>query len=340
MIPVQAVALAFLLASGAESGAPPQAGWIRRQVGACSIEALPSQARHLEALAARAAELLPRIEAELGVRPAAPYRILLLPRDPVGDSVIRGLDASAPGWAAGYLIPSRRIGAIRIGLADRYPYSDLASVFAHEATHMLLHDAAGGRLPRWFGEGVATGIERSWGLRDVLVYSSSLLTGALPRLADLDEAFGASGSSARTAYAASFDFLLYTVRRHGRDVVRDIVNEARTRPFEEAWEAATGTSLARAEADWRRGSLVLYRWVPAITGTTSLWIAITLLTFLALARRRARSRAILERWEREGDFGDERWERARDRWEKLRDELDGSSLERREPGDGEDETVH
>ncbi|MFQ5877588.1 MAG: peptidase MA family metallohydrolase [Acidobacteriota bacterium] len=275
------------------------------KVGACRLEALPEQRVHLQALAERAAVVLPRVERELAAHPAAPYRIVLIPGGPVRDPEIARLDSAAPRWAAGFLMPERRVGAIRIARADRYPYSDLASVLVHEAVHMILHDAAGREFPRWFGEGVATVLERAWGLRDVVVYSSSLLTGRLPTLGEMDEAFASGGARARTAYAASFDFVMWTVRRHGPDSLGAIIQETSRASFTEAWRMVTGEPLARSESRWRRGSLILYRWVPALTGTGTLWIAITLLVFLAAARRRARSREILERWEREGDFGQE-----------------------------------
>src|SRR5437867_1561068 len=236
---------------------------------------------------------------ELGTRAAQPYSIALMPPGPPADPILRELDTLAPPWAAGFMIPARRAGAIRIAGADRYPHSDAASVLAHEATHMLLFDAAGARLPRWFGEGVATGVERSWGLRDVLVYSSSVLTGRLPPLAELDAAFDASDDRARAAYAASFDFLLFTVKTYGPGVERNIVREAAARPFAETWQAATGVPLQRTEAEWRRGSLLLYRWFPALTGTTAVWSGITFLALLAGARRRARSRRIREQWDAE-----------------------------------------
>jgi hypothetical protein len=269
------------------------------EVGDCVLEAPFSEAGRLEELARRARATLPRVEQELGVRAAAPYRITLIPPGPATDAALRALDAQAPPWAAGFIVPAARAGAIRVAQADRYPYADLSSVLAHEATHMLLYDASGSGLPRWFGEGVATGIERSWGMRDVLVYSSSILTGRLPPLAELDAAFDASDDRARAAYAASFDFLLWTVKTYGQGVVRDIVRESRQRPFPEAWQAATGVPLERSEASWRRGSLLLYRWVPALTGTTALWTGITLLALLAGARRRARTRRILEEWRAE-----------------------------------------
>ena len=272
---------------------------LRVEVGDCVLEAPPAERGRLLALAERAKTLLPRVESELGARAAAPYRIVLIPPGTPADEILRDLDARAPPWAAGFMIPELRAGAIRIAQADRYPYADLSSVLAHEATHMLLFDAAGNGLPRWFGEGVATGIERSWGLRDVLVYSSSVLTGRLPPLAELDAAFDSSDDRARAAYAASFDFLLFTVKTYGPGVVRDIVREAAARPFTEAWQAATGVPLQRTEAEWRRGSLLLYRWVPALTGTTAVWSGITFLALLAGARRRARSRRIREQWDAE-----------------------------------------
>ena len=170
---------------------------------------------------------------------------------------------------------------------------------------MLLFDVAGGGLPRWFEEGVATGFERAWGLRDIMVQSSSVLTGRLPALQDLDAAFGATDTSARAAYAASFDFVSWTVRRHGEGVVRDIVHASARRPFAEAWEEATGASLARSESEWRRSSLLYYRWIPALTGSTVLWGGITVLALVAGARRRARSRAIRERLDAEDRREDE-----------------------------------
>ena len=300
-----------LRAAASPAPAAPQADWLRIEVGACVLEAPAESAGRLRELAERARVILPRIEAELGIRPAAPYRIILIPPGraplpvPPGGPDPQLLDSQAPSWAAGFVIPERRLGAIRVAAADSYPYSDLASVLAHEATHMLLYDADGPGLPRWFGEGVATGIERSWGMRDVLVYSSSLLTARLPALADLGAAFDASDDRARAAYAAAFDFMLWTVKTFGNGVVRDIVRQAAVRPFPEAWLAATGTSLERSETQWRRGSLLLYRWVPALTGTTALWMGITLLALVAGARRRARSRRILERWEIERDMGEE-----------------------------------
>jgi hypothetical protein len=305
MVRIALLLLMAMLSVGASCSAAAEgaAGRLSVTIGACTIEAPADQSASFNALIDDAREILPRVEAELGTPAMAPYRILLIPPGELTDPEIARLDAAAPHWAAGFLLPAQRLGAIRMRSVGHYPYGDLSAVFTHEVTHMLMRDAAGDNMPRWFSEGVATGIERAWGLRDIFVYSSSLLTGSLPRLEEMDRAFLASSSEARRAYASSFDFVSWARREHGEDVVGDILRRAATLPFPAAWEAATGDTLASSEASWRRGSLLLYRWVPALTGTTTLWIVVTLLTFLAAARRRARSRAILEKWDAEdGDL--------------------------------------
>jgi hypothetical protein len=255
---------------------------------------------------------------------------VLLPPRPLLDPDLARLDASAPEWAAGFIRPAARRGALRVVLADRYPYGSLEAVLTHEAAHQILHDAAGRELPRWFDEGVATREARRWNLEDMLVYSSALLTGGLPSLDEMDAAFNGSAGSARAAYAASSEFVAWTAKQYGDGSIRAIILASRTQPFPAAWAEATGTSLVLSEREWRQGSLFRYRWIPVLTGTTTLWIGVTLLALLAGARRRARTRAITERWEAEETGVTARDERFTD----LRDDTGD------EPPSDESETLH
>ncbi len=135
------------------AGAAPRAaagggGRLTRTIGACTLEAPAGYADLLDDLAERAGVILPRLQHSLGVQPKAPYRIVLIPGGRVADSRVAALDRAVPSWASGFLISSRRVGGIRMARANHYPFSDLASVLTHEVTHMLLHDAVGGDLPR------------------------------------------------------------------------------------------------------------------------------------------------------------------------------------------------
>lgn len=293
-----ALLVGALLFTGSEAAAatPAEPQRLVARIGLCVLEAPPGAERALASLADRAREILPRLESELGTRPAGRYRIFLIPPGAVADSEIARLDEGAPPWAAGYMIPQLRVGAIRLAQASQYPYGTVETVFAHEVTHLLNHDASGGRLPRWLDEGLATWQGRRWGVQDMVVYSQSLLTNDLPPLAELDASFEASAEEARLAYAASFGFVSRAMRRHGPSFAPAILRAAARRPLAEAWAEATGGALADAESEWRRESLIRYRWLPILTASSTLWVGISLLAAAAGVRRRARAREARERW--------------------------------------------
>lgn len=272
---------------------------VRVHVGLCTLEAPAGADQSLRALAPRAPEILARVEADLGCRPAARYRFILIPPGGSSDPETRSLDAMAPPWAAGFVVRGARVGAIRVAQAARYPYGTLESVLAHEATHVLLQDAVPRGLPLWFEEGVATREGRRWSLEDVLTYSAALLTSDLPSLAELDADFHASEGQARTAYAASFAFVTWAARGQDESFLPNLLREARRRPFEDAWKIASGSSLADAESRWRREALLRYRWIAILTASSTLWIGVSLLALIAGIRRRAKARAARALWEQE-----------------------------------------
>jgi hypothetical protein len=330
-----AAAAVFALALGAAgapagaAGPPGPEDWVRVEEGPLALEGPAAYRATLEELAGRARVFLPDLERDLGVELAGPLLMVLIPPDTSGYPDVARLDAAAPRWAAGFVLGDRRVGGIRIASAGRYPFGDAGAVLAHEVTHVLLQDAAGPRLPRWFAEGVSTREQREWSLRDAMVYSSSLLVGPLPELRHLDRAFAGSEADARLAYAASFDFVHWSQGEYGPEVVREVLAGTRESGFEAAWRTATGVPLARSEASWRRSSLALYRWVPVLTGAGTLWLGITALFLAAALRRRARTRELYERWDEEDA---ERRGQARAR------ELSDPPNEEDAPGRGRDES--
>ncbi|HVS12289.1 MAG TPA: hypothetical protein VMV46_00055 [Thermoanaerobaculia bacterium] len=271
----------------------------RAVVGDLVLEAPEGWEAQLEQMAAAARELVPRLEEDLGHGTDGPYRIFLLPPRSQLDPELVRLDELAPRWASGFLIGSYRVGAIRLQQVRRYPVDDAVEVLAHEITHMILHDAAGGNLPRWFSEGVATWEGRRRGLRDLAVTTASLLMTDPPPLAELDRELDASPARARRAYATSFAFVSWSVRRHGVDLVPRLLDRLDEMSLEDAWREATGESLSAEERRWRRRALWIHRWIPALAGSGSLWVLITVLFLLAAAARRRRTLALYRRWAEE-----------------------------------------
>lgn len=295
-----ALALSIAVLTGLALPAPVTALEIARiQIGDLVLEAPVALETELAQLADASRRIVPNLERDLGVSARGPYRIVLIPGTRPLDPEIQQLDALAPPWAAGFMVGSLRLGAIRIGEVRRYPYDSAEEVLAHEIVHMLLYDAAGHPLPAWFSEGVATWEGRRRGVRDFVISASAVLAREPPTLAQIDAQFRAGSTSARQAYAASLDFVAWSVRRHGPDFVPRVIARLGDLPVEEAWEITADESLADSEERWRQRSVWIHRWLPLIGSTSTLWIGISLLAVLAGLARRHRDREMRARWEAE-----------------------------------------
>jgi hypothetical protein len=206
---------------------------------------------------------------------------------------------AAPPWVAGYAFGAEGSVVLFPARTPAYPDGSLEELLGHEVAHVLIARAApGAALPRWFHEGVATVAGGSWGLAD-----RSRLVRLDPErhdLAGLDTRFAGGRDDVERAYALSAAFVRSLLQRHGRQAAAAVLAAAaRGLPFEEAFAQATGEPLSAAEAAfWRRHDL-LYRWLPLLTSSATLWLAITFLAVWAARRRRARAAALLRRWDEE-----------------------------------------
>ncbi len=254
-----------------------------------------------QALAERAPGILAELERDLGLRLKGSVTVRILPpRRPDFPGAEGG---AVPLWAVGYVPGGLGEVVLRGDLVRSYPFEDLLSLLGHELTHVLLHSlpAGAGPLPHWFSEGVAVAESRRWSLRDAFTLGTTLLAGPPPRLETLSASFPADEGAARAAYAESFHFIAYLEREHGPGAVRRILAEmASGARFREAFRRGAGRDLAEVERGWRGRVNLAYRWVPALTSTSVLWMGITLLVLLVRVAKRRRERAIQEAWERQG----------------------------------------
>jgi hypothetical protein len=166
---------------------------------------------------------------------------------------------------------------------------------------VLIDRAAGGRpVPRWFHEGLAMAASRGHDLEDRSRVALAVLLAGRVTFPDLDRAFYGGRSQVQSAYALSGDFVDDLLSRHGNEAGAAVLAEvSRGTRFEDAFASATGQSLdAVAASYWQRRTL-WNRWVPAVTSSAALWIAITLLALLAFRRRRARDARLRRQWEEE-----------------------------------------
>jgi len=223
-----------------------------------------------------------------------PIHVLLVPEEAL-------LAQLTPRWITGFAVAERDTVVLLPGRVLSYPHDSLGALLTHEVTHVLLSRAAGGReLPRWFQEGVALLAAREWQFED----RERLLLGGIsdvpPSMGSLQRAFDGEGYSIETAYAIAGALVQELVREHGREVVARIAAKAAGgASFGTAFREATGESLGDFEAAFWRRFRWRYRWVPFLTSGATLWLGVTALALVAMARRRQRDAAMRARWDEE-----------------------------------------
>jgi hypothetical protein len=72
-----------------------------------------------------------------------------------------------PSSTAGFAVAEDNLVVLFPSRSPTYPQDSLEDVLHHEVAHVLIARAADGRpVPRWFNEGLAMALERTWGLQD------------------------------------------------------------------------------------------------------------------------------------------------------------------------------
>ncbi|MCP4204628.1 MAG: hypothetical protein GY769_22190 [bacterium] len=238
--------------------------------------------------------------------PPIAIRVVLAPES-------AALDLGAPRWVAGYARADSSIVVLFPSRVPVYPYGSLEELLGHEVAHVLISRAAGGRsLPRWFHEGLSMLAEEAWGLGDRSRVALAVLRQGRHDLAALDRRFGDPRQVAR-AYALAGAFVRDLVNRYGGEFPAELLRAvAAGEEFPVAFEAATGSSLGEAEDSFWRRFTFWYRWLPFLTSSTALWMAIVLLALLAIRRRRRRDRLLKEQWDLEEAWEAERLRRLRE----------------------------
>lgn len=238
--------------------------------------------------------------------PGPPIRVL------VTDEAT-ALARSVPRHIAGYAIPAEGIVVVFPARTTSYPDDGLEELLHHEIAHILIDRAAGGaRVPRWLHEGVATTVGAAWSPEDRARVAFEVMVGGETSLAELDRAFAGTPAEARRAYALSGAFVRETVQRHGPAAIARLLARLREgRTIETSFYMAAGERFDVAETRFWKRQTLWHRWIPFITSSIALWIAITLLAIHAMRWRRRRNALIRELWdaqearERMEDDGDD-----------------------------------
>lgn len=218
------------------------------------------------------------------------------------------LAQEVPAWVSGFARGSEALIVLFPARVHSYPDRNLRTLVHHEVAHVLVAEAARGRpVPRWFNEGVATVAAREWGIEDRARFAMAVL-GARPHgVRDLDTSFEGSGPQIIRAYALSSAFVRFIQHRYGPTAPAMVLQGvARNLSFDEAFRRATGERLTHAEQIFFEKNVFWTTWLPFLTSTGALWMAITILALVAIRRRGVRSKQMIEAWKEEEEIAAER----------------------------------
>lgn len=209
-----------------------------------------------------------------------------------------GLDRWEP-WVAGVADPARKRIGLRVDGAGRNPAA-LRTVYRHEAAHVALHAATGGRAPRWLHEGYAQLATGTWSWSEAWRLQFALLRGGHSSLAGIDRAFSREGDP-DVAYMLSYTAVATLLDRGGERGLEAWFAELRAgSDAETALRRVYGLTITEFEERWRHRVLDRYGWLYLLSRTAFLWLGVTLLVvFVGVSRVRNDRKRLAEMRERE-----------------------------------------
>jgi hypothetical protein len=218
-----------------------------------------------------------------------------------------------PAYASGVAYPSLRLVLLTMTAPGSHEGVDLVEVFHHELAHIALDDAVRGHhVPRWFNEGFAVHASGESRVARLKALWDATLSKTLLPLEDLDKNFPVDRVDVNTAYAQSADFVRFLLSQSDRPNFARTIDRVRAgQPFDAALADAYRTSLRKLEFEWHEQLDKRFSTIPALTAGSIVWVALIGILIAAYVKRRRRSKAVLERWEREERAADEALARAR-----------------------------
>jgi hypothetical protein len=211
-----------------------------------------------------------------------------------------------PNWVAGFADTKRGMIIIRTTSVSIGLYKNVIDIFRHELSHIILKQFLGknyAQLPWWLNEGYAMWQAREWSIQDSIFLSESLIRGSYIPLNEMTNPFDKSKEEVRQMYIEALSFFLYLNNEFGPEAVRDLFYRIREgQSFDDAFRKQFNQEVARAEANWKRGLQLKYKWLPIISSSTVFWIFVILLVFMGYVRKKKIEREILKKWEREDFF--------------------------------------
>jgi len=221
---------------------------------------------------------------------------------PTGTTVMLAPDAAAfraltggqaPEWAGGIAIPEKRV-IVLPGWASARAEGGSVKVIRHEVAHLALNAYVGHDVPRWFDEGYAEIASGGWDIESAWQLRLAMAAGRTPPLDSLALGWPRGAEQARMAYMLSATAVEFIRQRNGEAGFAKLLRNWRDEgTLEAAFRTTFATTTGHVEDEWREWVKLRFGWIQAITSSTVIWLALTLVVLFFWIPRRRRTRRIL-----------------------------------------------
>ena len=150
--------------------------------------------------------------------------------------------------------------------------------------------------------------ERERGFEDQTQLFYQLVTGSRTSLDEIDRLFEGCQTDQVRACALAGALVHDVFEQHRPTGCAQILTRVgRGDSFDAAFADVVGITPAAAESEFWQRQRIWTNWLPIITSTTTLWMAVTLLAILAIYRRRRRNLEMAKQWEKDEPVGRRRF---------------------------------
>jgi hypothetical protein len=240
------------------------------------------------------------ITKDIGLTPAKPIIILILPTRKEFEVANRGIQEWAVGQAC--------IGKGNI-IFIQSPRSNLRitleKIIRHELTHIVLGEVfKRGYMPRWLNEGLAMYEAKEWQFVNNMKIAEAYLTKKLIPLSALIYTFPKNEHQAQLAYAQSFDLLLFIMNEYGKDKIISLIKELSLGTnINLAFKKSLGVNLFELEVAWHESLRQRFNWISIITSNYLLWLIFPLLCLFVYIIKWHQVKKKRQEWEKEEELG-------------------------------------
>jgi hypothetical protein len=159
------------------------------------------------------------------------------------------VDGRIPAWAGGVAYPETG-EVLLIAALDSNASQYIGYGIPHEMAHMALYQFVRKSVPHWFDEGFAVFNQNTQNPNYLKIVKDAVQNNTLLEFDSITHGFPVDSKLAELAYAQSVSFITFLINKLGDAAFINLLDQLRTKAFNDAFKATYGVSFSEIEQQW------------------------------------------------------------------------------------------